>query len=55
MGVAKIFIDNILINVYGLLTNVGKVNFFFSIVTTSQNLKIKRWLQMRENATQYLF
>ena len=29
MGVAKIFIDNILINVYGLLTNVGKVNFVF--------------------------
>lgn len=29
MGVAKLFIDNIWINVYGLLTNVGKVNFFF--------------------------
>lgn len=29
MGVAKIFIENIWINVYGLLTNVGKFNFVF--------------------------
>lgn len=29
MGVAKIIIENIWINMYGLLTNVGKVNFVF--------------------------